>query len=291
MDLLISGSLIASFVAGMAALFAPCCIGVLLPTYLGSIFKQKSTVFLMTFIYFLGLATIFVPIGLSVSWLSQLFSAYHNQIFLVGGIFLTLLGVFLLAGKQFSLPFSVHPELKKYDLGSVYVLGVFSAIATTCCAPVLAGVIALSALPGSMVLGTLYSVAYVMGMVAPLFLIAAFLDRANFTKKFMAFRKTIVYSIAGRQVKLTVANLFSGLVFLVMGLWILAAARGNQLMAYSSFQVSINIYLTGLIRSISRITSLIPEPVWAGVFLLLLFFIVNKAVVQIINLVKKTNDQ
>ena len=103
----------------------------------------------------------------------------------------------------------------------------------------------------------------------------------------MAFRKTIVYSIAGRQVKLTVANLFSGLVFLVMGLWILAAARGNQLMAYSSFQVSINIYLTGLIRSISRITSLIPEPVWAGVFLLLLFFIVNKAVVQIINLVKK----
>lgn len=291
MDLLISGSLIASFVAGMAALFAPCCIGVLLPTYLGSIFKQKSTVFLMTFIYFLGLLTIFVPIGLGVSWLSQLVSTYHNQVFLIGGTFLTLLGVFLLAGRQFALPFSVHPELKNNDLGSVYVLGVFSAIATTCCAPVLAGVIVLSALPGSMILGTLYAVAYVMGMVAPLFVIAVFLDRANFTKKFMAFRRTISYSVAGRQIRLTVANLFSGLVFLGMGIWILAAAGGNQLMSHSSFQISINIYLTGLIRSISRVTGLVPEPIWAGVFLLLLFFIVNKAVMQIINLVKKTNDQ
>lgn len=291
MDLLVSASFIAAFFAGIAALFAPCCITVLLPTYLGSVFKQKSTVFLMTFIYFLGLLTIFLPIGLGVSVFSVIFRDYHNLIFLLGGIFLTLLGVFLVLGKQFSLSFSLHPTLAKYDFGSVYILGVFSAVATTCCAPVLAGVIALSALPGSMVLGTLYSVAYVMGMVAPLFLIAVFLDRADFTKKFMAFRRTISYSIAGRQIRLTVANLFSGLVFLVMGIWILAAARGNQLMAYSSFQVSINIYLTGLIRSISRITGLVPEPIWAGVFLLLLFFIVNRAVRQIINLVKKTNDQ
>jgi len=213
MDLLVSASFIASFFAGVAALFAPCCITVLLPTYLGSVFKQKSTVFLMTFIYFLGLLTIFLPIGLGVSFLSSLFREYHNTIFWLGGVFLTMLGIFLVLGRQFSLPFSLHPTLARYDLGSVYVLGVFSAIATTCCAPVLAGVVALSALPGSVLLGGLYSLAYVLGMMVPLFVIAAFLDKADFTKKFFAFRKTLTYRIAGKEIKVTLPIFFRGLFF------------------------------------------------------------------------------
>src|SRR3989339_1423429 len=95
MDLLISASFIASFFAGIAALFAPCCITVLLPTYLASIFKQKTTVFLMTFVFFLGLLTIFLPLGLGASFLSQLFSRYHDTIFVLGGIFLIFLGMTL----------------------------------------------------------------------------------------------------------------------------------------------------------------------------------------------------
>src|SRR3990172_10269539 len=81
MDLLISASFIASFFAGIAALFAPCCITVLLPTYFASIFKQKATVFLMTFVYFLGILSIFLPIGMGVSFLAQIFSQYHDTIF------------------------------------------------------------------------------------------------------------------------------------------------------------------------------------------------------------------
>ena len=55
MELLISTSLIAAFVAGIAALFAPCCVTVLLPSYFGSIFETRRKVFLMTFIFFLGI--------------------------------------------------------------------------------------------------------------------------------------------------------------------------------------------------------------------------------------------
>src|SRR3989304_4818309 len=191
MDLLVSASFIASFFAGVAALFAPCCITVLLPTYLGSVFKQKSTVFLIPFIYFLGLLTIFLPIGLGVSFLSSLFREYHNTIFWLGGIFLTMLGIFLVLGRQFSFPFSLHPELKRYDLGSVYVLGVFSAIATTCCAPVLAGVVAFSALPGSVLLGGLYSLAYDRGRQGSLVGIASRVEESVFEHFFRAFRKTL----------------------------------------------------------------------------------------------------
>ncbi|MBI4100110.1 cytochrome c biogenesis protein CcdA, partial [Candidatus Microgenomates bacterium] len=142
MDLLFSASFIASFFAGIAALFAPCCITVLLPTYFASIFKEKSTIYLMTFVYFLGLLAVFLPIGLGASFLTQLFSQYHNTIYLVGSVFLIFLGLALVTGQQLSLPSPVHPSLKTYGLGSVFVLGIFSGIATTCCAPVLAGVVA-----------------------------------------------------------------------------------------------------------------------------------------------------
>ena len=52
MEILVGTSLIAAFVAGVAALFAPCCITVLLPSYLGNIFKEKYKIFFMTFIFF-----------------------------------------------------------------------------------------------------------------------------------------------------------------------------------------------------------------------------------------------
>lgn len=287
MDLLISASFIASFFAGIAALFAPCCITVLLPTYLASIFKQKATVFLMTFVYFLGILTIFLPLGLGVSFLTQIFSQYHDTIFLIGGVFLIFLGMTLLLGQQFSLPFSVHPELKRQDFVSVYVLGIFSAIATTCCAPVLAGVLTLSALPGSFILGGVYTLAYVLGMVLPLFIIAFFLDKVDFTKKFFVFRKSLSYNVLGQKIHLTFANLFSGLMFLVLGIVIIFLAKTSQLTSHSLYQMSINIYLTKFIKFIGNFTKLIPEAVWALIIVGIALFITYFAIKQLVSLRKK----
>ena len=287
MDLLISASFIASFFAGIAALFAPCCITVLLPTYFASIFKQKATVFLMTFVYFLGILSIFLPIGLGVSLLTQIFSQYHDTIFLIGGVFLIFLGMTLLLGQQFSLPFSVHPQLKRQDFISVYVLGIFSAIATTCCAPVLAGVLTLSALPESVFLGGVYTLAYVLGMVLPLFLIAFTLDKIDFTKKFFAFRKSISYTVLGQKISLTFANLFSGLMFLSLGIIIIYLARTQQLASHSSYQVALNIYLTKFIKFISQFTKVIPEVAWAVIFIGIALAITYFAVKQFTSLKKR----
>ena len=48
--LLFQTSLIAAFVAGMVALFAPCCVTFLLPAYLGNVFKEKERVLFMTLV-------------------------------------------------------------------------------------------------------------------------------------------------------------------------------------------------------------------------------------------------
>jgi cytochrome c biogenesis protein CcdA len=277
MELLVSASFIAAFFAGVAALFAPCCVTVLLPTYFASIFKQRSTIFLMTFVYFLGLLVIFMPIGFGVSAITQIFSAYHNVIFYIGSIFLIILGLIMVLGLQFSFPVLVHPQLKNSNFISVFVLGVFSGIATTCCAPVLAGVLALAALPNSLLLGGAYTLAYVLGMVIPLFILSMLLDKKKFTQNFFAFRKTVSYQIFGKKIRLTLSNLLSGAMFLILGIIILYLSFTNNLITHASYQIDINIYLTRVVQFIGRYTKIIPEPVWAIIFFLIFLVITLKS--------------
>lgn len=278
MDFLFSASIVASFLAGIAALFAPCCITVLLPTYFASIFKQRSTVFLMTFIYFLGLVTVFLPIGLGAAWLTQIFSAYHNQIFLLGGLLLTGLGAILVMGKQISLPFNMHPELKKTDAWSIFGLGVGSGIATTCCAPVLAGVLALSALPGSYLLGAVFTLAYVLGMVAPLFILAAIMDKSGATSKLMGLRKPIAANIGGVVWRNSISNLISGAMFLALGVVILTKAWTGKLTMHSAYQLEVNLWVAKLTDRVGNYTRRLPEPVWGAVIVLTLGLIIWIAV-------------
>lgn len=279
MELLLSASLIAAFIAGVAALFAPCCITVLLPAYFASIFRERYKVFLMTFIFFLGVLTVFLPIGLGAAALGQVFSRYHNTIFGIGGLFLLLLGFILITGKHFSLPFRVSPSLKKHNAASVFALGIFSGIATTCCAPVLAGVLALAALPGSMLWGGLYTLSYVFGMVAPLFVISLFLDKVDFTQKFnKTFQKPIEYSIGSKKFSITVSEAISGITFLVMGALIIYLALTNRLFAHSNYQTNINIFLAQILNAISSFIRVVPEYVWATLVLIAVAFIVKLAV-------------
>ena len=291
MDPLISASFIAAFFAGIAALFAPCCISVLLPTFFASIFKQKSTVFLMTFIYFLGLLTIFLPIGLGVSFLAEAFRQYHNQIFLIGALLLIFMGFFLVSGKKFALPTPVNPTLQKHDFVSIYLLGLFSGIATTCCAPVLAGVLALSVLPGSVLWGGLYTLTYVLGMVIPLFVIALFIDKTEINEKLFALRKGVNYSIFSYKFHTTLPNLISGAMFLVLGIVILYLSQTNQLISHSSYQISVNVFIAKLVKSIQSLTSFLPNYILAITFLIIFFIILITAVKQIIILFKSKGGE
>ncbi len=282
MDALIIASLITAFIAGMAALFAPCCISVLLPSYLGSIFREKYKVVIMTSVFFLGILTVFLPIGLGFSALAQFFKQYHDVVFLLGGGFLLALGIIILTKKTFSLPWSLHPMLKKHNAGSIYVLGIFSGIATTCCAPVLAGVMALAVLPGSIFWGVVYTLMYVLGMVAPLFLIAMFLDKTKITKKMMIFRKYVNLNLGIKTVSLTISELISGLMFLVMGLVIIYYAFMNKLTVHADYQITINIYFAKMQKGILSIIAPVPSFVWAVILAIFIFYVV-KAVIKLIN--------
>ncbi len=277
MELLIGTSLITAFIAGIAALFAPCCITVLLPSYFGQIFRTRKRVFFMTFIFFLGIVTVFIPLGFGFSALGKFFSRYHEVIFTFAGIFFLLLGTSLVLGKKFSLPFSVHPTLKAENAPSVFVMGLLSGIATTCCAPVLAGVLALSVLPGSVLWGMVYTLAYVLGMVSPLFAIALVLDRSKLTERFMSSIKMIHFKILGKGFEVSLYELISGITFLIIGAMTFVWAMMNPAPAHSEIQVSINIMLTKFQQSLNGIIGNVPQLVWALAVLGLLILIVWNA--------------
>jgi len=274
MGIVETASLITAFLAGGAALFAPCCVGVLLPSYLASIFQTKTKIFLMTFIYYLGLLTVFLPLGLGFASLGGLFRDNHTILFAVGGLFMVALGVFLVLGKSIMLPIHVKPKLgKQHNAWSLYVLGVFSGIATSCCAPVLAGVMALSVIPGSWAIGGIYSLAFVTGMVVPLFVIALFVDRTKLLERFTSLKRQIQYTIFGHKVSLFLSNLVSGILYIGVGALILFfGTRGPEALS-NSYQLDINLWTADVTRAVSKVTSFIPETAWM-IFFIAIFALV-----------------
>jgi len=273
MDFLNTTSLVAAFLAGIAALFAPCCITVLLPSYLASIFRQRATVFLMTFVFFLGILTVFLPIGLSFGAVGRVISRLHDPLFLTGGLFLLGLGLFILLGFHYSLPFSANPRMGKVNPISVYTLGIFSGLATTCCAPVLAGVMALSVLPGSVFWAGIYTVGYVLGMTIPLFIIALFLDNKNVSRNLLTLRKPLSYNIFGRKIELVFSELASGSIFLFMGFIIIYLTLTNNLTTHAGYQLTLNIYIAQATIFMNKYFGFLPQIFWALLFIAILISI------------------
>ena len=241
MDTLFQLSLLASFIAGMVALFAPCCITFLLPAYFANIFKEKKRVVLMTFIYSLGIFTVMLPIVLGAKALSQLFFNLHDQTYVIGGAFLIFVGFSTLLG--FKLPMPRFKFTRQADDPiSTYLLGVISGITSACCAPVLIGVITLSTLSPTMAQSLLVGFFYVLGMVTPLYLASLFIDRRNLLEKPIFRRPFHQINLWGYAHQVTVSNLISFILFAGLGLLtIFLSLAGKLTMTRSEASVTQSI--------------------------------------------------
>lgn len=172
-------SLTAAFVGGMVALFAPCCITFLFPSYLGTIFKEKKRVVYLTFIFALGLATILVPVAVGFRFIVSLFNDYHKTVYLTGAFIMFWVGLMTLFDKKLMLPVPHMTMPKQTTVVSTYLLGIFSGITSSCCAPVLFAAITLSTLTPSVFASFIVAVVYVMGIVFPLFFLSVFYEKMS----------------------------------------------------------------------------------------------------------------
>lgn len=225
---LLQTSLIAAFVAGIIALFAPCCITFLLPAYLGNVFKEKEKVLLMTLIFASGIFIVMMPAVLGVALLSKALFAYHKIIYYFGGI--VMLGVAAIAFLGLKLPMIRLPgrDTTKTDPLSIFILGIFSGITSACCAPVLIGILALTFLSPSFFGALAIGGMYVIGMVTPLLFISLFLQGR--ISKFIVLRKPVMkFMFLGKERVITMSNFIAGWIFLLTGSFILFMNAAGKL--------------------------------------------------------------
>lgn len=222
MDAIVYASLASAFIAGLIALFAPCCVTYLLPAYFGSVFKERRKVFLMTVVFSLGIFLVMLPAVLGVRAVSAFTFRYHDQIYIFGGALMVLIGFLALLGVKMPMPRLRQPDVRdRPDVPTVFTLGVVSGITSACCAPVLAGILALSFIAPSFWLAILVGVFYVLGMVFPLYLMSYVLDRKKVLTGAGLKRPLGSLSLAGKEFPILTGNFIAFLIFSGMGFLVL----------------------------------------------------------------------
>lgn len=266
----LGGSVIAAFLAGAVALFAPCCVLVVFPAYLAaSVRNARWRLVPLTLVFAAGLAVVLVPVGLGLSVLSRALLGYHSVIYVVGGLLLLALAVVAFTGRTWSLPFlRGAPDIQRTDSAGVFALGVFSGAASTCCAPVLAGVLTLTTVSPSLLSGATVALAYVFGMVFPLLVMTLVWDRSHLRERINPTAREVTVSVAGRAFHTTNLNLVMAAIFTLMGGALVAIGISGETLA-PTFQADLGGWIEARLAPV--VAWLAPIPDWiVGVALLAL---------------------
>jgi cytochrome c biogenesis protein CcdA len=263
--LVYSSSILTAFLGGVLALFAPCCIVSLLPTYVAATLRVGRWRLLeLTGAFALGVAVVLLPIVLGVGALGQLMGRYHREVFFLGGVLMLGLGLAALAGRGWSLPMPTMraPSAPGNSVGGVLLLGIFSGLVSSCCAPVLGGVLVLSALSSSFWHALGLGTAYVLGMVFPLFLAALLWDRVGLARR--SFRlPPVTLLLRGRRVRLRATDLAAGILFVAMGGMMIFLALTGRATYTPDFLLSFNRWGSDRMATLADKLHGVPDAVFA----------------------------
>jgi cytochrome c-type biogenesis protein len=248
--LVYSSSLAAAFLGGVLALFAPCCVVSLLPTFVGAALERgRLRLPAMAAFFAAGIASVMLPIVLGVGLLGQLLAAQHRVVFFVVGLFLVLLALQVLSGRPWLLPFPMlRLRVSGSTPGGIFALGLTAGVASSCCAPVLAGVVALSALASSVAGALGLGLAYVFGMVFPLLVTVLVWDRVHPGSRGFALRTR---RIRIRGWSLLWTDAVAAVMFLTIGILALLIAYTGQSTYLPGWLEGWNHWATGLVGNVS----------------------------------------
>ena len=216
---MVEASYLATFLGGVLTLLSPCS-ALLLPAFFAYAFQSKGELVRKTGIFYLGLATTLVPLGLGISAVSVLFYGQRSTLILVSGLLIVALGIFQLAGGGFGIePLArLQGRIKGGSAGSTYALGAVYGFAGFCSGPILGAVLTVAAASGGALRGASLLAVYALGMAAPLFLLALLWDRFDLGRR----RWLRGREIGLGRLKIHTNNLISGLMFVALGVVFIA---------------------------------------------------------------------
>ncbi len=220
---------IVAFVGGVLSLLSPCS-ALLLPAFFAYAFPSKGRLLARTFVFYLGLITLLVPIGLGIGALGSLFLERRTELSVVAGLLLIGIGGYQFAVGGFELPGASRLQGRSFgasgeSMAATYVLGLVYGIGGFCSGPLLGGVLTIAGASGGAVTGAVLLAIFGLGMATPLFVLALAWGRLGATGR---------GRLRGREIQLGPIRrhssvLASSVLFMVLGLAFIAFQGGNAL--------------------------------------------------------------
>ncbi len=170
-----SVGLAGAFLGGILTLLSPCSV-LLLPAFFSYAFTSAGVLTVRTGVFYLGLITTLVPLGMLAGGLGALISEHRSELILVASLLVVAFGLLQLLG----IPL---PGLGKLDGRSgasglsVYLLGTVYGVAGVCAGPILGAVLTLAVVSGSALYGGIVLLVFAAGMVLPLLVLALLWER------------------------------------------------------------------------------------------------------------------
>ena len=207
-------SLLAAFFGGVLSLLSPCS-ALLLPAFFAYASGGRGELVRKTGLFYLGLATTLVPLGMGISAVSALFYGQRAALITISGTLLIAFGFLQLLGRGFTVgPLTrLRSRVRGDSAGAVFALGGVYGFAGFCSGPILGAVLTVAAASGGAARGALLLAVYAAGMAAPLFLLALFWERFDLGGRRWLRGREI--SVGGLRLHST--NLVSGAMFVLLG--------------------------------------------------------------------------
>src|SRR6266700_1741043 len=159
------------------------------------------------------------------------------------------------------LPMPALRSPSGHGYGAAYGLGLFSGIASACCAPVLAGVVVLTGSAGSFGAALAVSGTYVAGMVAPLAVLALVWERRDWGSSRLLHGRRVRVGFGRLARTMPLGSAASGVVLIGMGIITLVTAVTGPSMPSSGWRVSFAAWLQHVSSVTARALSWLPG--WA----------------------------
>jgi cytochrome c-type biogenesis protein len=157
------------------------------------------------------------------------------------------------------LPISVAQPRMTGSTLSVFGLGVFSGGATACCAPVLAGAIALSAGTGTIAGGLVLGIAYVAGMMAPLIPLALVYGKAKGRVK----DPKVALRLGAHVKRIGIARLAGVIIFAGFGVLFIVLALAGRSDTAPGFQKQLGVWMREVGSYVDNVPNVVSVPVLA----------------------------
>lgn len=177
MDIGYAGALI----GGVLTLLSPCSV-LLLPAFFAYAFSTPTKLLARTGLFYLGLITTLVPIGILAGTLGAFLTQNRTGFVSVAASLVIALGLVQLLGIR--LPaFARGGGAEGTSKASVFLLGSVYGVAGVCAGPILGSVLTVAAVSGNAAYGGILLAIYALGMTVPLFVLALVWDRLKVAER------------------------------------------------------------------------------------------------------------